>query len=151
MNQPYLWTRTAAACFHFNWQDILSPPVKDKREKNLKPASTTTTVPGQLLGELLNPLLGANRGENKIRDPRAGQGLVEAAISATKAVSQLMGSVFEVNNPLHFFIQYNYCCMILQLHCQSWGVPVSRKWGSERLHNLYISPNTVIVTTIMVV
>jgi hypothetical protein len=50
-----------------------------------------------LLGELFNPLLGVNQGDNKIRDPRAGQGLVEAAISATKAVSQLMGSVFEVN------------------------------------------------------
>jgi len=71
----------------------------------LKPASTTTTVPGQLLGELLNPVLGVNRGDNRIRDPRAGQGLVEAAISATKAVSQLMGSVFEVNKPLRFFTQ----------------------------------------------
>jgi len=71
----------------------------------LKPASTTTTVPGQLLGELFNPLLGVNQGDNKIRDPRAGQGLVEAAISATKAVSQLMGSVFQVNKPRHFFTQ----------------------------------------------
>jgi hypothetical protein len=71
----------------------------------LKLASTTTAAPHQLLGELFGPLLGANQGDNRIRDPRAGQGLVETAISATKAVSQLMGSVFEVNKPLHFFTQ----------------------------------------------
>lgn len=71
----------------------------------MKPASTTTAVPRLLLGELFNPLLGVSQGDNKIRDPRAGQGLVEAAISATKAVSQLMGSVFEVNKTFHLFVQ----------------------------------------------
>jgi hypothetical protein len=62
----------------------------------MKPSMTTTAAPSQLLGELFGPLLGGNQGDTKIRDPRAGQGLVETAIKATKAVSQLMGSVLQV-------------------------------------------------------
>jgi hypothetical protein len=105
MNQANVWTTTAAAFARVNWQDILSPPVKDNAAKNSNQPSATTAATGRLLGELFSPLLGVNQGDSKIRDPRAGQGLVETAISATKAVSQLMSSVFEVNKPLHFFTQ----------------------------------------------
>jgi hypothetical protein len=76
----------------------------------LKPSSTTTGAPGQLLGELFGPL----PGDNKIRDPRAGQGLVETAIRATKAVSQLMGSVLQVRQATALLFSFYIC--IIQLH-----------------------------------
>ncbi|PNF18429.1 hypothetical protein B7P43_G09014 [Cryptotermes secundus] len=76
-------------------QDVLNPPATPKTSKKLKSSPTTEAAPGQLLGELFGPLIGGNQGDTKIRDPRAGQGLVEAAIKATKTVSQLMGSVIQ--------------------------------------------------------
>lgn len=82
--------------FHITWQDVLSPPAISKATKKSKSSLTAEAGPGQLLGELFGPLVGGNQGDTKIRDPRAGQGLVEAAIKATKTVSQLMGSVLQV-------------------------------------------------------
>ncbi|PSN47229.1 hypothetical protein C0J52_16555 [Blattella germanica] len=77
---------------NFFQQNVLNtPPAKTTRKS--RPPSTTS-APGLVLSELFGPLPSEGQ-SNKIRDPRAGQGLVEAAINATKAVSQLMGSVIQ--------------------------------------------------------
>jgi hypothetical protein len=80
----------------------------------LKSSQTAEAAPGQLLGELFGPLVGGNQGDTKIRDPRAGQGLVEAAIKATKTVSQLMNSVLQVKGTTAVFYIITYFCRILR-------------------------------------
>ena len=74
----------------------LQKVVSTKSPVRPRPA-TASEAPGRVLSELFGPVAGTGQSSTKIRDPRAGQGLVEAAINATKAVSQLMGSVIQVN------------------------------------------------------
>ncbi|KAJ9580527.1 hypothetical protein L9F63_024293 [Diploptera punctata] len=75
-------------------QNVVSTKSPAKTAKKSQPPPTNET-PGRVLSELFGPVPGTGQSSTKIRDPRAGQGLVEAAINATKAVSQLMGSVLQ--------------------------------------------------------